>query len=158
MLVVGNGINLRNKLINVIHAEPAGGHSGVLPTLHKLKLIFYWKGMGKATKRFIQERHIWQQNKYEPKQTSGLLHPLPISDKVWTDVSLDFIDGLPKSHGKDTILVVVDKLSKCAHFVALAHLYTASIVSQVYLDNIYKHHGMPERQISDRDAVFLSKF
>ncbi|PKA66820.1 putative mitochondrial protein [Apostasia shenzhenica] len=157
-LVVGKDLNLRRRIIQMIHADSTGGHSGFLPTLQRLKSIFYWRGMSKATKRELQECEVCQLSKYEPVASPGLLQPLPIPEGIWTDVSLDFIDGLPKSHGKDTILVVVDRLSKYAHFIALAHPFTAVTVAQVYLDNVYKLHGMPKNLISDRDAIFLSKF
>ena len=71
---------------------------------------------------------------------------------------MDYIDGLPLSCGKSVILVVVDRLSKAAHFVALAHPYSASSVAQVYLDNVFKLHGFPQSIVSDRDAVLLSDF
>lgn len=64
---------------------------------------------------------------------------------------LDFIEGLPKSSNHDVILVVIDKFSKYGHFIALAHPYTALEVAQLYLDNVYKLHGLPQAIISDRD-------
>jgi len=71
---------------------------------------------------------------------------------------MDFIEGLPKSKTYDTILVVIDKLIKYAHFICLSHPYTASTVAQAFLANIYKLHGMPTVIISDRDRVFTSSF
>ena len=71
---------------------------------------------------------------------------------------MDFIEGLPKSGGKDVILVVVDRLSKYAHFLGLSHPYTASTVVTVLLDNIFKLHGLPYSIISDRDPIFVSCF
>ena len=74
------------------------------------------------------------------------------------DVSLDFIEGLPKSRRKDTILVVVDRLSKYAHFLPLSHPFTTITVAQLYFYNIFKLHGVPKTIVSDRDRVFLSHF
>jgi len=71
---------------------------------------------------------------------------------------MDFIDGLPPSAGKTTILVVVDRLSKSAHFLALAHPYTAKMVAEIFITGIVKLHGMPQSIVSDRDPVFISHF
>ncbi|XP_071680355.1 uncharacterized protein [Lolium perenne] len=75
-----------------------------------------------------------------------------------TVVSLDFVEGLPKSSGFTTILVVVDKLTKYAHFLPLSHPYTAAQVAQLYFDQVFRLHSMPAALISDRDKVFTSKF
>lgn len=86
----------------------------------------------------------------------GLLAPLPIPDNAWHTVTLDFIEGLPKSAGYNCILVVVDKFSKYAHFVPLSHPFTALQVAIAYLNNIFKLHGLPTVMISDRDKIFTS--
>jgi len=87
-----------------------------------------------------------------------LLKPLPIPEKTWIDVSIDFIEGLPKSYGKAVIMVLVDQLSKYAHFCPLAHPYKVANVAQLFLDNIFKLHGTPSTIFSDRDPTFTSKF
>lgn len=71
---------------------------------------------------------------------------------------MDFIDGLPLSFGKSVILVVVDRLSKAAHFMALTHPYTAASVAQVFLEIVFRLHGFPQIIVSDYDSVFLSEF
>jgi hypothetical protein len=77
---------------------------------------------------------------------------------VWSDINMDFIEGLPRFHGKDAIMVVVDRLSKYAHFIALSHPYTALSIAQLFMDHIFKLHGMPKSIVSDRDPIFVSNF
>ena len=101
---------------------------------------------------------ICQQNKHENVATPGLLQPLPIPHAPFIDISMDFIDGLPKYEGKDVIMVVVDRFSKYAHFMCLSHPYSAPTVAKIFMDNVYKLHGLLTSVVSDRDPVFLSKF
>lgn len=71
---------------------------------------------------------------------------------------MDFIDGLPTSAHANCIMVVVDKLSKFAHFIPLHHPFTASKIAQVFLDNVFRLHGLPTHIVSDRDPIFTSLF
>jgi hypothetical protein len=71
---------------------------------------------------------------------------------------MDFVEGLPKSNAMDCILVIVDTFSKYGHFLSLAHPFSAAKVAKLFLDNIYKLHGMPVKIVSDRDRVFTSNF
>lgn len=114
--------------------------------------------MKQDIKNFVAECDACQRQKGEIVGTPGLLQPLPIPNRTWTDISMDFIEGLPKSHGKSVIMVVVDKLSKYAHFCSLAHPFKAINVAQLFIDNIFKLHGMPSTIVSDRDPTFTSKF
>lgn len=99
-----------------------------------------------------------QQNKYETQFPPRLLQPLPIPMKIWHEISMDFIMGLPSCKGKSVIFVVVDRLSKYAHFMALAHPFTVATLAHVFVDNVFKLHGMSATIVSDRDAIFLSAF
>ncbi|KAG6508994.1 hypothetical protein ZIOFF_034377 [Zingiber officinale] len=80
------------------------------------------------------------------------------ADFYWPDISMDFIEGLPRVKGKSVLFVIVDRLSKYAHFIPLAHPYTAISVVGIFFTEIFRLHGMPESIVSDRDKVFLSSF
>jgi hypothetical protein len=107
-------------------------------------------------KQFIRACVTCQRAKTGRISPAGLLQPLPIPKRPWTVVSLDFIEGLPRSGGHDVILMVVDKFSKYAHFVALTHPYTALTIANAYMKNIFRLHGLPLAIISDRDRIFTS--
>ncbi|KAJ7971127.1 Ty3/gypsy retrotransposon protein [Quillaja saponaria] len=98
----------------------------------------FWKGMRKDIRAYVRACAICQQSKYETAAQASLLQPLPIPERVWTDSTIDFIEGLPKSEGKKVILVVVDRLSKYAHLLALAHPFTAISVAQAFMDTVFK--------------------
>lgn len=120
--------------------------------------MFWWKGLKGDVLEYVSQCDICQHAKTERKHSSGLLQPLPIPHGAWQDLTMDFIEGLPKSEGYDTILVVVDRFSKSAHFFALKHPFSAATVAQVFLDNIVKLHGTPKSLVSDRDKIFTSLF
>lgn len=84
-------------------------------------------------KRYIRECDIGQRIKFETFAPTGLLQPLAIPSKPWSDVSLDFVEWLPKSQGFEVILVVVDRLTKYVHYIPLGHPYSAANVVGVYI-------------------------
>ncbi|KAL8128454.1 hypothetical protein V2J09_017609 [Rumex salicifolius] len=132
-LVVGNDPAVKTSIFQWLHDSVVGGHSGRDATLQHIKSLFFWPCMTTEVQTYVRNCTICQKN------------------------NLDFIEGLPPSFCKHCILVVVDRLSKNAHFLALSHPYTALDVAQTYLDNVFKLHGMPHSLISDRDPTFLSE-
>ena len=86
------------------------------------------------------------------------LQPLPQSQGIFTDITMDFINALPKFQEKSVIIVVVDRLTKYAHFIGLTHPYIAKTVAQLFLDHVYKLHDLPNIIVTDRDVVFTSQF
>lgn len=134
------------------------GHTGVTRTLLRLLTTFYWPGMRDDVKAFIAACPVCQQTKYSTQPPAGLLQPLPIPSKVWEDVTMDFITGLPTSRGQAVIMVVVDRLTKYVHFGTLPDHFNATKAAQVFADIVVKHHGFPATIVSDRDPIFISRF
>ncbi|KAD5508936.1 hypothetical protein E3N88_16639 [Mikania micrantha] len=157
-LVIPDVPGLRMKLLQEAHDTPIGGHGGFLKTLKRLSSQYFWPQMNKDIRLHVQNCITCQQQKYQTTSPAGLLQPLPIPNQIWEDVSMDFIVGLPPSNRFDTILVVIDRLSKYAHFLSLAHPFTAKTVANLFCKEIVRLHGFPRSIVSDRDVVFLSHF
>lgn len=126
-MVIPDIPNLRLKLFQECHNSPAGGHGGFLKTFKRLSTQFYWPKMKQEIRVFVQQCLVCQQQKYQTLSPAGLLQPLPIPAQIWEDISMDFIVGLPISNRFDTILVVVDRLSKYAHFLCLSRPFPVFI-------------------------------
>jgi hypothetical protein len=131
---------------------------GTPATYSRIKHLFFWVGMKADVWKFVQSCSVCLQAKPDHAHYPDLLQPLPMPSTSWEIVSMDFIEGLPPSGSANAILVVVDKFSKFAHFVALKHPFTAQTVAQLFFDNVYRLHGLPKSIVSDRDKIFTSLF
>jgi hypothetical protein len=108
--------------------------------------------MSKDIAKFVSECLICQQVKSASTLPAGLLQPLPIPSQIWEDIAMDFITGgFPMSHGFTVIFVVIDRLSKYAHFAPLKTDFTSAKVADTFMHNVVKLHGIPESIVSDRD-------
>jgi hypothetical protein len=107
---------------------------------------------------FVVECDVCQCNKGETVKYPGTLQPLPIPPAIWRDISMDFITGLPKSGNKSVIMVVVNLLSKYAHLCSLQHPFTSSTMAQLFMDQVFKIHGMLHLIVFDRNPTFTSNF
>lgn len=156
--MIPNRRELIDTLLHEYHDSPLGRHSGSLKTYKHLAADWFWPGMRKGMADYVQACTICQQQKTSTLSPAGLLQPLPIPEQVGEDISLDFIEGLPKSEGVDTILVVVDRLTKYAHFLTLRHPFSAPVVADKFIKEVVRLHGFPATVVSDRDKFFLSLF
>lgn len=153
---VGNSTQLHAKILIPLHSSAIGGHSGYEVTYKRIKKLFAWPKLKQSVKDFVAQCSICQQAKTERVAYPGLLAPLPVPEGAWQMVTMDFIEGLPKSKGCDCIMVVVDKLSRYAHFIPLAHPFTALDIAKHYMSHVFKLHGLPAIIVSDRDRIFTS--
>jgi hypothetical protein len=149
---------LKSMVLSELHATPTTGHSGFTKTYDWVKRSFFWDGMKQDVHTFVAECDVFQCNKGETVKSPSTLQPFPIPPAIWRDISMDFIVGLPKLGNKSVIMVVVDCLSKYAHFYALQHPFTTSIVAQCFMDHVFKLHGMPHSIISYQDPTFTDNF
>ena len=154
-LYIPSASPLLHEILEAVHAE---GHEGVQRKLYRLRRDFHFPNMKQVVQDFVRGCATCQRYKSEHLHPAGLLLPLPVPQGVWTDVTLDFIEALPRVRGKSVILTVVDRFSKYSHFIALSHPYSAESVAQAFFTDIVRLHGVPQSMVSDRDLVFTSKF
>ena len=120
---------------------------------------FYWSGLKKDIAKYLAQCIECQQVKTKHRHPAGLLHPLPIPEWKWETISMDFITGLPTStKHNDAIMVVVDKLSKSAHFIPIKSTCKAIDITQIFMKEVFRLHDMPKEIVSDRDTKFTSNF
>lgn len=118
-ILVPNDTNLQLKIVAVLHSSPVGGHSCYQVTYHRVKHLFRWYKMKKMIKDIVASCQVCQQAKSERIKYCGLLQPLLVLEFAWQIVTMDFIEGLPKSH-------------KYAYFIPLSHPFTTLKVVEVY--------------------------
>ena len=157
-LVVPRTFSLIPLILTEFHSTPIGGHLGETKTYQRIALELYWVGMRSDIAKFVVECDTCQRNKALSATSAGLLQPIPLRLQVWEEITMDFIEGLPKVDGSSTILVVVDCLSKYAHFICLKHPFSAQSVVALFVIEIVRLHGIPSSIISDRGQIFLSHF
>jgi hypothetical protein len=155
---VGSNFALKTKLISAFHSSAVGGHSGADATHQRVKRLFAWPGFKAQITDFVRQCDVCQHSKHSTAAPAGLLQPLPVPTGLWKDITMNFIKGLPLSDGYNSILVVVDRFTKFAHFIPLRHPFTAPSVARIFVDTIVKLHGMPLSIVSDRDRIFTSAF
>nr|GFB56471.1 transposon Ty3-I Gag-Pol polyprotein [Tanacetum cinerariifolium] len=158
-LVVPSDVSLREALLTEAHSSPFLVHSGSTKMYHDLKQYFWWSGMKRDVATFVARCLICQQVKIEHQRASGLLQQLDIPVWKWDEISMDFVTSLPQTKRRhDSIWVVVDRLTKSAHFLPIRKDYFVSRLAEIFQQEIVRLHGTPSAIVSDRDPRFASRF
>jgi hypothetical protein len=147
---------LKQQVMSHFHDSLATGHQGRTHTLELIACQYYWPAMKFQVNHNIDSCEICQRSKGHEKHAS--LQLLSIPNGPWEEISYHFIIKLPKSKGNDSILVVVDRFSKMAHFIPCKEASTAEDVAQLFLQHVWRLHGTPKQTVSDRGPQFNAKF
>ena len=148
-IYVSKDNQLRTEIIRLHHNTPVGGHREQWKTVELVTRNFQWLGITKEVKQYVEECNACQRNKNHTEQLAGKLMPNSILKKPWTHISIDFITKLPLAQGYDSILVVVNKLTKIVYFIPTMERISVKGLAQLFRDNVWKLHGLPKSIISD---------
>ena len=149
---------LKMRLCKSVHDSPVAGHPGRAKTFDLLQRHYYWPRFYQFVARYVQHCQVCARSKPSRQGKMGVLKPLPVPERRWQDISMDFVTGLPESSGFDAILVVVDRLSKRRHFSPCLTTINAQELAELFLRDIWKLHGLPSTVVSDRGVLFVSEF
>jgi hypothetical protein len=155
-------MNLRLELLKLHHDTLLAGHPGRWKTLELISRNYWWPGMSIDVKKYVMGCDTCQRNKNSKHVPYGLLQPLEVPSSPWERITIDLITQLPDStdeHGNicTAIIVVVDRLTKQAHFYAHNDHCTAIDIADTFLNQVFRHHGLPRQIISDRGPQFASE-
>ncbi|KAJ9522039.1 hypothetical protein QJQ45_005086 [Haematococcus lacustris] len=158
-VMVPNDPELREYILHEMHDAAYAGHVGITKTLERLSRVFYWDTMRADVRHYVTTCDACQRDKSSTLKPGGLLNPLSIPDYRWESVSMDLITKLPSApHGFDAICVFVDRLSKMVHFVPCKESMNAKGFARLFVDNVFKLHGLPKDMVSDRGPHFHNTF
>ncbi|GJR43843.1 reverse transcriptase domain-containing protein [Tanacetum coccineum] len=149
---------VRTVIMDEAHKSRYSVHPGADKMYYDLRDMYWWPGMKKDIAVYVSKCLTCAKVKAEHQRPSGLLQQPEIPEWKWENITMDFITKLPRTRsGHDAIWVVVDRLTKSAHFIAIREDFSTEKLAKVYLDRIVARHGVPVSIISDRDARFTSR-
>jgi hypothetical protein len=157
-IYVPNSQELRIMILKELHNVPYAGHPGYQKKVATIKSRNFWPGMKKEIAEYIAICMECQKVKVEHRNPTRLLQPFPIPEWKWEVVTMDFITGLPRTNKKhDSIMVVVDKITKSTHFIPLKTTHKEANVVDIYMREVAQFHGIPKTIVSDTNPNFTSK-
>jgi hypothetical protein len=151
--------DIQSIILKEAHRSLYCAHPGVKKMYADMKNLFFWVGMKRDVVHFVAKCLECQQVKVDHHHPVGLLQPHDVPMSKWEVISMDFVVGLPlTSHRHNAILVIVDKLTKSAHFILVRDTYDVTDVAHVFISEVIHLHGIPKKIILDRDSRFTSRF
>ena len=158
-VVVPQLADLRKEIFKEFHCSRFAVHQGDTKMYRDLHRQYYWNGMKKHVRDFVRRRLTCQQIKSEHQRPAGLLQPLEVAEWKWEHITMDFVTHLPRTSRKhDVVWVIVDRLTKSAHFLAVRMTFTLEEFCRLYIREIVRLHGVPVSILSDRDLKFTAHF
>ena len=146
------------RLIQDHHDNLAAGHLGVAKTMQLLNRQYTWPEQSTEIERYMRNCHTYQRSKPTRHAPYGTLKLLEIPNRPWQYLTMDFVTGLPPDSGFNAILMVVDRLTKMRHLIPFRDTCTAQDLALLYLNSIFRYHGLPESVVSDHSLQFNSEF
>ncbi|KAL0149750.1 hypothetical protein M9458_054940, partial [Cirrhinus mrigala] len=146
----------RQVLLGTAHGTPGSRHPGSSRTLSLLQSRYWWPSMHQDTIRYVQSCSVCAKSNSPRQLPTGKLVPLPIPERPWSHLGIDFITDLPESEGHTCVLVIVDRFSKACKLVPLRGLPTAMETAEQLFHQVFRHYGLPEEIVSDRGPQFTS--
>jgi hypothetical protein len=157
-LVVPKDFELRRKIMNEAHCSWYSIHLGTNKMYQDLK-NFWWTRMKREIAKYVFKCDTRRRVKVDHLRPAGNLQPSSIPEWKWKNVYMDFIVGLPHtSRGYNSIWVIVDRLTKSAHFIPVATTYRVRQYAELYMSHIVRYHGILKTIISDRGSIFIARF
>jgi hypothetical protein len=158
-ICVPNVKELEAKILREAHESAYSIHLGGNKMYHDLKATYWWYGMKRDVDEYIALCDTCQQVKAEHQQPVGLLQSLQVPEWKWEEIVMDFIVGLPRTQsGYDSIWVIMDRLTKVAHFIPIKTTYSGPQLAELYMSRIVCLHGVPMKIVSDRGTQFTLEF
>ncbi|KAJ9522154.1 hypothetical protein QJQ45_005129 [Haematococcus lacustris] len=159
LVVVPNVPELREHILHEMHDAAYAGHVGMTKTLERVTRVFWWNTVRADVRDYVGTCDACQRDKSSNSKPGGLLRPLTIPGYRWEHVSMDLVTKLPTgTHGYDAICVIVDRLSKMVHFVPCKESMNAMAFTRLFINNVFRLHGLPAEVLTDRGAHFNNKF
>ena len=157
-ILVPDNDAIKLRILKQKHDHPTAGHPGITKTMQLIARDYAWPSAKNDVADYIGSCVKCARNKTIRQKPYGTLQPLPVADRPWSSLSMDYIEQLPNSGGFDSILVIIDYFTKMGIFIPTVVTATSKDLAECFLQHVWSKHGLPDNIVSDRGSKFISKF